>query len=1198
MSASSELGQRFDPYIRVPGASHFLDLAESRSGTVRALLLSRTVEQVESIIAAVKRADVRKLPLVLQGLDLATKGLLTRRIVSMLRAYRSFLNDREHADVREALDTVFRPVGAWVGGQHVITSPALLVVQSILYSHCEWFHEYLWEANSALRAYRELCGAVLGQRAIVSDAHAGFVAAIIAHQTLLRAAWSTGEDDDPPEVYAFYQDPEDPGKRVWADARFSDPDRRQEWADEAVAMALAGTLFQFLPKKDADDDREASIGKRQLAAGLVLHSLCLSCRHGRGEPASISVFKEQALRSFDNLLAPETGRKPRLAYLQYGRYAHSSQSGGRPLGLLQEARSYVLEEGSGDCNFMFVFQRVSSRRVWRDRELNDGVKQPFNWENTSARGEAITGLVQQTIGKAVLFRLHDHVYVNSMLGITEGAGEPTSEILLESLIGKVADEHLNYLPERHRYFPAALVGHVLHAMRDRRPHDFTPAYIIARDVRTALASAHRDEQFILWLPNPDQMDLNHARTIGEVWSPECDDNAAVLVARYVAALMIGIAVSYAPRELLLDFLCDKAGEKWKPLIEAAFRSNGGPLMTAYVEQVRSRRAISAVSGGIDPWSIQASEKDEERWARNAHSPVDVLGIDVGGTAIKASHFRVNPGNKTGQPDWQPGKQQNVKWDFLPPPGHMIPDRARLLLQTVAEAVKADIAAEAVNALGISLAAPVMDAVPVGASKVTGRLLDGGPADIANCNAQKLHKIDFAVAAKGVFPDCESTLVLNDGEADIRASVAGLRASGEGVSVVLKEGTGVAFAVYANGEPVDVIAETAKAVLNLRCEPQDKPEAERFQQGQLSERCSKQKFGTLLSLLGPKEFWKNQLEETKAHLIGGLLELSVAGDSYHKTEPAEIADLWSSQRPELPVGSQLYKILESIYGDKAAGHCIELLRALETILPDWERRWKSSKQQQPCELYRRALSEVQDRAHLDIRSAPTDERTPETDALRALITLKRTYDQLGVSTKAAVCCARVLGCWLADAIALTWEIFGAREVRLAGGPLSGETGIFITLSARKALEDVYGFDLDPAEDVRASNPRPLGGRERAAGHGPREVKTLTLEFPARTRAEGGPKGAALAAFRAYLADLKLKQLLVCRSWVADPEPKPGKTDRPFSSKEVADWVRGGAPEPWLLADAEVADMLARESSALGLTRTSEGNFELWRARPSR
>jgi len=102
------------------------------------------------------------------------------------------------------------------------------------------------------------------------------------------------------------------------------------------------------------------------------------------------------------------------------------------------------------------------------------------------------------------------------------------------------------------------------------------------------------------------------------------------------------------------------------------------------------------------------------------------------------------------------------------------------------------------------------------------------------------------------------------------------------------------------------------------------------------------------------------------------------------------------------------------------------------------------------------------------AAPTSENAPLDKVNVAVVGIKREYDALGESTKAAVYCAWLLGRWLADGIALAWELFGAREVRLAGGPLSGKTGIFITLSARRALEEVYGFDLEAAEDALAAN----------------------------------------------------------------------------------------------------------------------------------
>ena len=1166
MNASSDVGQRFDPYIRVPGASHFLDLAESRSGTVRALLLSRTVEQVRSIIGAIDRSEMKNLPLVLRGQIQESKGLLGRRIVSMLEAYERLLTHRAHADVREALDTVFRPVGAWVGGQHVITSPALLVVQSILYSHCEWFHEHLWEANSAVRAYRELRGAVSEQRAIVADAHARFIAAIIAHQTLLRAAWSSGEDD-PREVYAFCD-----GK--WADEEFEERERSREWADEAVGLALAGTLFPFLRDQVVDHVREASIGKRQLAAGLVLHSLCLSCRHRRGESGNIGTIKEQALRSFDNLLAPERPHKPHLAYLQYGRYVHASDACQPGVDLLKEARECVLRNGGGGTrNYMFVFQRVSSKRVWRGQRLEDGYFEPIVWTGTNAEGAAdIYEAVRNTVGDGVVFRLHDPVYTCSLLGLGKSDEKRTGGILgeLERRFAEVGKKHLK---ASGRYFPTGLVGHVLRAVRDCRPRDFTPVDIVARDVRTAVASAHRDEQFVLWLPKPERIDLAEDWKTTGIWSDLYDDKAAILVARYVAALMIGFTVSYAPRELLLDFLSDEAGAQWRPLIEAAFRSNGGPLMTTYVEQVRSRRAISVPSGDIDPWLIQAREDDPQTWARKAVSPVHIVGIDVGGTAIKACDFEVTRGDD-GLPRWEAKRQVRIRWNDLPTPATEGPlERARLLLEKVRDEVQA----ATMNAVGISLAAPVMDDVPVGVSSVSARLLDGRSIpDIANSNVQKLHKIDFAAVAQDVFKGCERTLVLNDGEADIRASGSALRVSREGATVVIKEGTGAAFALYLNGEPVDVIAETAKAVLNLRCTPQNKDADQRFQQGQLSERCSKKKFRTLLTLLnGP------DLEDDVASLlIGGLLEMSVAPAAAHKREPAEIVELWSRQL-ESSVGGVLYLKVGS-------ASCLDHLRALAAIVSEPEVLVDLR------DLYSQALREVQDRAQRMLQ----DTSSGDTGALRDVVGIKREYDALGESTKAAVYCAWLLGRWLADGIALAWELFGAREVRLAGGPLSGKTGIFITLSARRALEEVYGFDLEAAEDALAANAQLLPARERFAGHGPREIKRLMLPFPPENPAEGGPKGAAMAAFGAYLADLKLRQLRACRSVVADHKVEPARPDGSFSAAEVEREVEGQehTPKPWLLTDVDVADMLARESSALALTRTADGNFTRWHARP--
>jgi hypothetical protein len=97
-----------------------------------------------------------------------------------------------------------------------------------------------------------------------------------------------------------------------------------------------------------------------------------------------------------------------------------------------------------------------------------------------------------------------------------------------------------------------------------------------------------------------------------------------------------------------------------------------------------------------------------------------------------------------------------------------------------------------------------------------------------------------------------------------------------------------------------------------------------------------------------------------------------------------------------------------------------------------------------------------------------------------------FPELSEEQKFAIGCAWVLGRWLADAIALVVAIYGAEEIRLAGGPLSGSTGLFVTVSVEKALERVYGFDLEPewypgqpAMDIPGDGARPT---DRGGGSG--------------------------------------------------------------------------------------------------------------------
>ena len=427
MTVSLAVGDLWDPYIQVPGASR-LDTTELASSTVRALLSHRAVRQARSVVDAVDRGDLDRLPLVLRSLDEETGGQLTRRIANMMAALYRFLTASEHADVREKLATAFRPMGAWVRGQFVVTSPVVLVVQSILYSHCEWFRPHLFEAYSAARAHEELWARG------IPEAHRRFIAALIAQQTLLRGAWRTDPETDAREVFAFYE-AGSPGARriVWAHKEFKDDDERAgPWADEAVGRAIAHTLYPFIaPGPVAAGDSRSEVLpalERQLAAALVLHTLCLACRNHREERPGLGKTKQQALRFLDYLLDAHTPWKyePALAFLQYGRVVRQANSE-----LLDTAMDWIagsdFDRGARPAgavdkleNVSLCFQRVSTKRVWEGRVFDPGraKREPGDGEWRPGPGDSeVQALIGATVGAVRVYGLDAADYIRVALGI-------------------------------------------------------------------------------------------------------------------------------------------------------------------------------------------------------------------------------------------------------------------------------------------------------------------------------------------------------------------------------------------------------------------------------------------------------------------------------------------------------------------------------------------------------------------------------------------------------------------------------------------------------------------------------------------------------------------------------------------------------------------------------------------------------------
>jgi len=427
------LNSPFSPYVAIPVVVRSLEDDANQAG-LRSVLQDKTIVQVDMLIRTIKEEEWKSLPPVLHSMALENPHIL-KGLLNMLGALCHFLTVPWRADIREKLAVVFSPIDEWVQGQYCVTTPALLVVQSILYSHCEWFREELFESYSAVRAFEEM--EVLG----LPKSHRYFIAGIIAHQTLLRAAWTKCEGD-PREVYGIYK--KDNG------LDFAD-DADDKVRDEVIGAALQGTLFPFAAtasqqhgKCKQGKDKEDYCGKppqlqqRQLAAALILHSLCLQCRHSRYAFKENSQelnpkIKDSALKFLDYILAPECEQKypgARLAFFQYGRYVDGAKNSKDPnahQGLLDQAKAYVREtlrekQQNDNTNLAFCFPRVLTKKIWQGVSILPDSNKDGNSLVPEAKGTVANRdnpHVKCSIDDAVEWKWESRLYEATTLGVAE-----------------------------------------------------------------------------------------------------------------------------------------------------------------------------------------------------------------------------------------------------------------------------------------------------------------------------------------------------------------------------------------------------------------------------------------------------------------------------------------------------------------------------------------------------------------------------------------------------------------------------------------------------------------------------------------------------------------------------------------------------------------------------------------------------------
>ncbi|MCX7113010.1 MAG: hypothetical protein NTX45_23405 [Proteobacteria bacterium] len=901
------------------------------------------------------------------------------------------------------------------------------------------------------------------------------------------------------------------------------------------------------------------------------------------------------------------------------------------------------------------------------------------------------------------------------------------------------------------YFPAALVGMVLRNLHDIKPDRFTPLHIICRGIGgRPVGDSQWENNFAIWLP-ADTDDPDLLKDFCEIIeSAENDDvliwgstnwkKPHILIARYVAAMVIGRAVSFGAREILLDYYADEAREKWGKIIDRAIRENGGPLMKIYSTALGCEPCVFQSLKVLKTFPVETKPTDKDKFETRIPDGKNIVGIDIGGSSVRIDKFvyktesaafflhevnepikssdikkyretkiiiellknfireemNINDCDrarriefldkfmemmKSDRPSGLDGiigllkksiaDETNIKEcdrkiyiEFLDkfkekiksikPAGlvgiiellkksikdelcakkgdqksiiesldkfkeklkNIKPLGAKEYIELLKELIHKQpnkchqdddslngnsIVDENTIAVGISLAAPVSERVGV-------PLAPSGPLnthfglswDIVAFQPASFHSLDFTE----IWPK-KIVKVLNDGEADIKDSEQAKPSEyPEGVTVELKAGTGIAVAVHRDGEPWNVKAETAKAILNLIVNPQNKDCMQRFQQGVIGEYCSKKGLANLtqdIVFKNKDDYYKEFPDKHKGFLLQ---------NEHYYENPGEfigfiLNDLIGFPDTHAPSDENKRSIFEE-YKHIAEQH-IEDNDFKEKAEFEGKLREFEKESHELMKLFLKSRRIYHLRQAVAYEGLIGDKRHKLLNRLQfgKKVQLKPTPKSLewhynkdmSKLQKFSLGCAWVLGRWLADAIALVVDIYGANEIRLAGGPLSQATGIFVTASVEQTLLDRYGFDLEVIWDDHQNS---VGQLEPNPGshHRIRSMKRLRLYYPPHTESSdvSGARGAAKAALEAWIIHVKRDQLAQCRDTVQNstdcvfftPEKvlTLAKLYDPVTRQKAVNDPKG---QKVLITYDDVAEMLAKESAALGLTRTVKLEF---------
>jgi hypothetical protein len=560
-------------------------------------------------------------------------------------------------------------------------------------------------------------------------------------------------------------------------------------------------------------------------------------------------------------------------------------------------------------------------------------------------------------------------------------------------------------------------------------------------------------------------------------------------------MVMNLLVTLAPRKVELDFFSEEVRSDWKEWIEQALRENAHEAILEYIMQYRSQLCRTAVTEALEG-VLEASFV----FPAGSVSPGYILGIDVGATGIKLHRVELVQTEK-GTLDLGMGRSAGEPWEIPTDTSGRYRDAAKFAerIFMLIRRRHPKWLTDGVVAIGIAWPGAVRDSIVKASSGILGKFegFNGKSSD----DIRKIHKLGICEAFRDQYREqslkamgasseaivLPTVVLLNDGDADIK-STEHLAEGGDrtqGVSLILKAGTGTACGLYVDGRQVELLAEVGKIVIDLGSPgeippslPGEPVQKKDFPEGLLNRYFSKKTLPAIAEAMG----W--QVPEKTPPLDSREIGYFIAG-SPQRMKPRIAQDL---------IYQQLNRLVDSPDDIKTD------LAAVRLYYP-WEERLEAVATERI-----RQLEEGVPKGWRDARELAWE-------------------------------CAAIAGRQLADAIALLVEIFRCREVRLGGGPLTGRTGEVITDQAAASLRDVYAFEVEPGGSLASAStdPHPLSEERGLRLHGPRQTEAGGLPT--------GPLGAARAALHTHVRETKRQALARERSQIecAPPGTIVGQTE---------------------------------------------------------